>query len=85
MLGPLALKKKDIIITIIKPRLKANSHKYKIEVPRDQAHAEQFDTENGNREWQDAHDKEMFNISVAFQIFRIENRQQWDGRRLLNN
>ena len=53
---------------MVKSRLKANLHKYIIEVPRDLAHAEQLDTENGNRLWQDAHNKEMHNVSVAFEI-----------------
>ena len=52
-------------------RLNANSHKYGIEVPRNKQHAEQLDTENGNRLWLDAHDKEMYNVSVAFEI--LEN------------
>ena len=56
---------------MVKSRLKANLYRYEIEVPRDKAHAEQLDTANGNRLWQDAHDKEMFNFSVTFEI--LEN------------
>ena len=67
---PYTLKKKDIIIAIVKSRLKANLHKYGIEVSRDKAHTKQFDTGNGNRLWQDARDKEMFNFPVAFEILK---------------
>ena len=63
------LKKKDRIIIMIKSRIKANLHKYGIEFPGDQAHTEKLDTKIGNRFWQDAHDKEMFNVSVTFYIF----------------
>ena len=59
---------------MVKSRLKAKSHKYRIEVPKDQAYVEQLDTENGNRLWQDAHDKEMFNFFVTFEI--LENKKQ---------
>ena len=56
---------------MIKSRLKANLHKYGIEVQRDLAHTEQLDTENGNRLRQNAHDKEIFNVSIDFEI--LEN------------
>ena len=70
-LVPYTLNKMERIIAMIKSRLKANLHKYGIEVPRDLAHAEQLDTENGNQLWQDTHNNEMFNVSVAFEI--LEN------------
>ena len=54
---PYTLKKKERIIAMVKSQLKANSHKYGMEVPRDLAHVEQLDTENGNRLWKDAHNK----------------------------
>ena len=53
---PYTLNKEGRIITLVKSRLKANSHKYGIEVPKDIAHAEELDAKNGNRQWQDAHD-----------------------------
>ena len=71
---PYTLKKKERIIAAVKSRLKANSHKYGIKVPRDLAHTKQFNRENGNRLWEDAQDKEMFNTSVAFEI--LENGKQ---------
>ena len=48
--------------------MKANSHKYGIKVPRDEAHAYEIDAKNGNTLWQNAHKKEMCNVSVAFEI-----------------
>ena len=69
MVGSLYSKEEKRIIAMVKSRLKANSHKYGIEVPRYLAHAEQLDEENGNRLRQNAHNKDMFNVSVAFEVF----------------
>ena len=43
---PYTLKKKERIIALVKSRLKANLHKYGIEVPRNLAQVEQLDAEN---------------------------------------
>ena len=76
-LVPYTLNKMERIIAMVKSRLKANLHKYGIEVPRDLAHAEQLDIDNGNQLWQDAHDNEMFNVSVTFEI--LENGKSAPG------
>ena len=65
---PFTLKNKDMIIAAVQSQLKFNSHKYGIEVPRDETHAYEIDVKNGNTLWQDAHKKEMYNVSVAFEI-----------------
>ena len=46
--APYTLKKKERIINAVRSRLKATLHKYGLKVPRDLAHAEQLDQENGN-------------------------------------
>ena len=70
-MGSLYFKKKDRIIEMVKSRLKENLHNYRIEVLRVLACTELFNTENGNRLWQDAHNKDIFNVYVAFEI--LEN------------
>ena len=44
------------------------THTFGIEVPNNVNHALKLDQENGNTFWQDAIDKEMYNIGVAFHI-----------------
>ena len=44
------------------------THKYGIEVPTLVAHALEIDKRNKNHKWRDAIDKEMSNITVAFDI-----------------
>jgi hypothetical protein len=68
---PYTLRKKDLsnIIAAIKSRVKVNTHKYGIEVPRSMAHANKLDDEtNGNTLWIDAWKKEMTNVSIAFEM-----------------
>ena len=60
-----------MIIVAVRSQLKTNSHKYSIKVPRDCSHAKQLDKKNENRLWEDAHDKEIYNVSVTFEI--LEN------------
>ena len=67
---PFTLKKMDLIIAAVRSRLKAKSHKYGIKVPRDEAHAYEIDAKNRNTLWQNAHKKEMYNVSVAFEILK---------------
>ena len=68
---PYTLRKRDIIISKVKARIRKTTHKYGIEVPRSVEHAKELDIKNKNSLWQDAIDKEMHNIGVAFQI--LEN------------
>ena len=62
------LKKKDNIISSITKRIKHTSHKYGIEVPASLQEAKVIDSKNGNMLWQNAIDKEMRNVAVAFEI-----------------
>ena len=65
---PYVLKKKDIIISKVKTRIRKNSHKYGIEIPTSVAHAKKIDDRNGNTYWCDAIKKEMFNVGIAFHV-----------------
>ena len=65
---PYTLKKRDRIIASVNSRVKKKTHKYGIEIPQTVAEARELDAKNGNTYWQDAISKEMYNVSVAFQI-----------------
>lgn len=64
---PYTLRKKKRIIAMVRTRLKANTHKFGIEIPRNITHAQRLDEENENTLWMDALAKEMFNVSVRFE------------------
>ena len=65
---PYTLRKRDVIISSIRKRLRKTTHKYGIEIPRDLQHAKEIDASNGNTLWQTAYIKEMKNVGVAFEI-----------------
>ena len=65
---PYTLKKRDRIIAAVNSRVKNRTHKYGIEIPTTVEHARELDAKNGNTYWQDALAKEMYNVSIAFQI-----------------
>ena len=62
------MKKRDAIITSVTSRISHSTHKYGIEIPQSIEEAKRIDIKNGNRMWQDAIDKEMTNVAVAFEI-----------------
>ncbi len=65
---PYTLRKRDVIISAVKARLRKTSHKYGKEIPTSIAHAYEIDKKNGNTLWSDAIKKEMTNVGVAFEI-----------------
>ena len=69
---PNVLKKRDVIISQLKARVKKTTHKYWIEVPTSVEHAARIDEANGNTYWTDAIAKEMRNVGVAFQILETD-------------
>ena len=66
--APYTLKKRDRIISAVKSRVRKATHKYGVEIPTSVKHAQRLDLSNGNTLWQDAIKKEMYNVSVAFEI-----------------
>jgi hypothetical protein len=52
---PYTLRNKDNIIAEIKSRVKVNTHKYGIKVPRSMAHAKKLDETNWNTLWNQLH------------------------------
>ena len=65
---PFTLRKRDRIISGLNSRVQKRTHKFGIRIPKDITKAIRLDGINGNRLWQDALDKEMFEVGVAFKI-----------------
>ena len=65
---PYTLRKRDVIISAVKSRIRKTTHKYGIEIPTSINDAIRIDAKNGNTFWQDAIKLEMFNVGVAFEI-----------------
>ena len=63
---PYTLRKRDVILSSVKTRVRKANIKYGIKVPRTQEEAILFDKENGNTFWQDAIDLEMNTILPGF-------------------
>ena len=65
---PYALRKRDVIVSAVKSRMRKKTHKYGIEIPKSVEDAYRLDRENGNTFWADALSKEMGNVGIAFEI-----------------
>jgi hypothetical protein len=65
---PYTLKKRTRILAAVNQRYQKRTHKFGIRVPKTVEEALQIDRTNGNRMWEDALDKEMGNVRVAFNI-----------------
>ena len=71
---PYTMRKRDIILSAVKSRLRKTTHKYGIEIPTSQEHAYAIDDKNGNTMWRDAIKLEMHNNSIAFEVLPEGNR-----------
>jgi hypothetical protein len=65
---PYMMRKRDIILSKLKARIRKTTHKYGIEVPTSMEHAFVIDRKNGNSLWQDALALEMTKIGIAFDV-----------------
>ena len=65
---PYTLRKRDVIISAVRSRIRKTTHKYGIELPTSVEHAYDIDRRNGNTFWRDAISKEMTNVGIAFEI-----------------
>ena len=65
---PYTIKKRNVIIPAIKSCLDFATHKYGVEIPSSIEHAIFLDSINWNRLWQESLEKDMQNLSVAFEI-----------------
>ena len=50
---PYTMRKRDIVLSALKSRLRKTTHKHGIEIPTSIAHAEHIDNKNGNIFWCD--------------------------------
>ena len=62
---PHTLKKRQVILSALKKRIRKTTHKYGIEIPTSVEHAFELDRKNGNNLWKDALEMEMYNIGVV--------------------
>ena len=62
------LRKHDRIVAAVNSRVRTMSHKYGVEIPNSIAEAFKIDKKNNNTHWQDAVNREMENLKVAFDI-----------------
>jgi hypothetical protein len=65
---PYTLRKRDIILSKVKARIKKTTHKYGVEIPNSIDHAHAIDKRNNNTLWKDALAKEMTEVGVAFEV-----------------
>ena len=72
---PYTLRRRDRIIASVNSRVSKVSHKYGVELPRSVQHAKELDEKNGNTLWNDAINKEMGNLKVAFDIIHEPGRK----------
>jgi hypothetical protein len=67
---PYTLRKRDVILSAIKARIRKTTHKYGIEMPMGIKQCFRVDEKNGNTFWRDAIAKEMLNVGVDFDVLR---------------
>ena len=71
---PYTLRKRDRIISAVNSRVRKANQKYGIAIPNSVEDAIRMDKGNGNSFWQDAINKEMRNVGVAFKILEEGER-----------
>ena len=62
------MKKRDVIISAVKARARKVTHKYGVEIPTSVEHAKDLDTKNGNRLWQTALEKEIYELGRGIEV-----------------
>jgi hypothetical protein len=65
---PHTLRKRDIILSKIKARIRKTTHKCGVEIPTSVENATNIDRQNANTLWKDALAKEMPEVGVAFEV-----------------
>ena len=65
---PYTLRKRDIILSAVKHRIRKTTHKYGIEIPTNVEHAYRIDKKNGSTFWRDAIQTEIHNNGIAFKV-----------------
>ena len=75
---PYTLKKRDVILSTVKSRIRRTTHKYGIEIPTSLYHGYELYQKNRYSLWRDAIKLEIHNNGVGFQILE-ENKQDPPG------
>ena len=70
---PFTLKKRKRIIAAVNQRYHKRTHKFGIRLPKTVEEALRIDKQNGNRKWEDALDKEMTNVRIAFKMLNEDD------------
>ena len=65
---PHTLRKRDVIISSVKSRIRCTTYKYGIEIPTSIEHERKLDEANGNDLWRKATKKEMINVGIEFEV-----------------
>lgn len=65
---PYTLRKRDYIVSKVTSRVTKRTHKYGVRIPRSIKEAYELDKSNNNSLWRDAIEKEMQNVSIAFEV-----------------
>ena len=65
---PHTIRRRNVILSAVKSRMRKKTHKYGIEIPDSIQRAKELDAMNGNTLWMDALRKEMYNVGVAFEV-----------------
>jgi hypothetical protein len=66
--GTSYLRRRNVILSAVKARVRKKTHTYGIEVPTSFVRAKELDRFNGNTLWMDALKLEMHNVGVAFEV-----------------
>ena len=62
------MRKRDVILSKIKPHIHKTTHKYRIEIPMSIKHGHRLNKKNDHNFWRDANGTEMQNVGVAFKV-----------------
>ena len=65
---PHILRKRDVIISMAKSRIRKTTYKHIIELPTSQSHAHEIDRKNKNKFWRDTIGKEIMNVIIDFEL-----------------
>jgi hypothetical protein len=69
MVVPYTLRKRDIILSAVKHRIRKTTHKYGIEITTSVEHVYRIDSKNRNTFWRESIQTEMRNNGIVFEIY----------------
>ena len=79
---PHVMKKRKLIVSKLKSRMRKKTHKFGLEVPASVEEAYQIDERNGNTFWREAIKKEMRNVMVAFHFMNDDEKLPVNAREI---